>query len=95
MSDMSDDDIRADDVQAAQTLQHTHRLADANAGIAGLDVGDAGRISRIERIEIEGDVDGRIADTLANVSKAQLRVAMLERLSDIDTAEDFARWRAR
>lgn len=36
-----------------------------------------------------------LADTLANVSKAKLRVAMLESLSDIDTAEDFARWRGR
>jgi rSAM/selenodomain-associated transferase 1 len=36
-----------------------------------------------------------LADTLANVSKAQLRVAMLESLSDIDTAEDFARSRGR
>lgn len=36
-----------------------------------------------------------LADTLANVGKAKLRVATLESLSDIDTAEDFARWRGR
>lgn len=36
-----------------------------------------------------------LADTLANVGKTGLRVAMLESLSDIDTAEDFVRLRGR
>lgn len=35
-----------------------------------------------------------LADTLANVRRAGLRVAMLETLVDVDTAEDLARWRA-
>jgi len=34
-----------------------------------------------------------LADTLANAQRMSLRVATLERLSDIDTAEDLARWR--
>lgn len=35
-----------------------------------------------------------LADTLANVSRAALQVAFLETLPDIDTGEDYARWRA-
>ncbi len=33
-----------------------------------------------------------LADTLDNVAKVGFRVAMLDRLSDIDTAEDYLRW---
>lgn len=36
-----------------------------------------------------------LADTLANVEGAGLRVSLLETLSDIDTAEDYLRWRGR
>ncbi|MGB5091897.1 MAG: TIGR04282 family arsenosugar biosynthesis glycosyltransferase [Parvibaculum sp.] len=35
-----------------------------------------------------------LADTLANVSRADLKVEVLETLPDIDTGEDYARWRA-
>jgi len=39
--------------------------------------------------------ENALADTLDNVAQVGLRVAMLDRLSDIDTAEDFLRWRRR
>lgn len=49
-------------------------------------------------VEIFGHVrwssETTLADTLANVRHAGLRVAMLETLADIDTAEDLARWRS-
>lgn len=35
-----------------------------------------------------------LADTLANVTRAGLRVEYLETLPDIDTGDDYARWRA-
>lgn len=34
-----------------------------------------------------------LADTLANAKRAGLSIATLETLSDVDTAEDYARWR--
>lgn len=36
-----------------------------------------------------------LVDTLANVARSSLGHAMLDRLSDIDTAEDYLRWRGR
>ncbi|HEX7777124.1 MAG TPA: TIGR04282 family arsenosugar biosynthesis glycosyltransferase [Parvibaculum sp.] len=36
-----------------------------------------------------------LADTIANVRRAGLSVAMLETLADVDTEEDYARWRGR
>lgn len=49
--------------------------------------------------EIFGNVrwssEHALADTHANVAQAGLRAAMLETLSDIDTAEDYLRWRSR
>lgn len=49
-------------------------------------------------VDIFGNVrwssETALADTLRNVEGAGLSVAKLEMLSDIDTGEDYARWRA-
>jgi glycosyltransferase A (GT-A) superfamily protein (DUF2064 family) len=38
--------------------------------------------------------DDALADTLRNVTQAGLTFATLETLTDIDTSDDYARWRA-
>jgi len=59
----------------------------------------AGLRRRPRVVDIFGDVrwssEDALADTVANVLSAGLSFEMVARLSDVDTAEDYARWRAR
>lgn len=89
------------DIAARHVAQAFESLGRADAVFGPADDGGYWLVGlrRFPRVpEIFGNVrwsgEHALADTLANVTRAGLRVARLDVLADIDTVEDFRRWRA-
>ncbi|MEN6543358.1 TIGR04282 family arsenosugar biosynthesis glycosyltransferase [Parvibaculum sp.] len=87
------------DIQARHVAQAFNALGRADTVFGPAEDGGywlVGLRRRPRVVEIFGHVrwssERALADTLANVAHAGLGHAMLDRLSDIDTAEDYARW---
>lgn len=90
------------DIQARHIAQAFEALGRADTVFGPAEDGGywlVGMRRRPRVVEIFGHVrwssEYALADTLDNVAKVGFRVAMLDRLSDIDTAEDYLRWRRR
>jgi uncharacterized protein len=90
------------DIGAAHVAQAFRELGAADAVFGPADDGGywlvgLKRIPRVTEIfdNVRWSGPHALADTRANAARAGLGVAMLGMLSDIDTAEDYARWRGR
>lgn len=82
-------DVRADEVQATESVDNFQDLAEPQA--VQLGIGDAGSLARIDHIEIEGEVGGMVADDRESPFQHGLRPQLEEGLRGDEFREIFLR----